>query len=116
MQQGPTHAQKPAPCLVLVGFSTATVQQMTAAARLAAPCRVAACTIDDVATVVAERRPFAMVVLTSVFDFDPSEFRALARDVKSRLIKMPNEHVTDDWLKKHLVPVLIDAFCNHEDN
>ena len=42
--------------------------------------------VKSAATVVARWRPFAVLVSEEIFDFDPEEFRALARDVGAELI------------------------------
>ncbi len=42
--------------------------------------------VKDAATVVAEWRPFAVIVPADVLAFDPAEFQALARDVGAEVI------------------------------
>jgi hypothetical protein len=42
-------------------------------------------------TVVAEKRPLAMVVVEDVYDFDPDEFDALARDVGASVVKVAED-------------------------
>lgn len=44
--------------------------------------------IEDVATAVAKWRPLALFVEKHVFDFDATEFRALARDVGAEVITL----------------------------
>jgi hypothetical protein len=43
-------------------------------------------TLTDAATVVAEWRPFAVIVAADILAFDPAEFQALARDVGAEVI------------------------------
>ncbi len=103
------------PVLVMVGFPAETTQIVTSVARQATPCQVVSCGLDDLATQVSKHRPFALMILTSVFEFDPDEFRALARDVKARIIRMPSEKTSEEWLKEHFVPALTEAFVSHDD-
>jgi hypothetical protein len=57
------------------------------------------------ATAIAEARPFAVLVPTDLFEFDPSEFVALARDVGAMVIAYDAEEPLDA-LRAFLVPKL----------
>jgi hypothetical protein len=48
--------------------------------------RVKTADLKDAATVVAEWRPFAVIIPADVLAFDPGEFQALARDVGAEVI------------------------------
>ena len=49
------------------------------------------CAVADVTTVAAEVRPLVIVMSDEVFLFDPDSFRALARDVHSRLLTVRDQ-------------------------
>jgi hypothetical protein len=46
------------------------------------------CDFLNAATVAAERRPLALVILEDLYAFDPYEFDALARDVRASLVRV----------------------------
>ncbi len=46
------------------------------------------CDFLNAATVAAERRPLALVMLEDLYAFDPLEFDALARDVRASLVRV----------------------------
>jgi hypothetical protein len=48
-----------------------------------------ACDVSSVATVVAECRPYALVVPRVLYEFGGDEFNALARDVDAELVVVP---------------------------
>lgn len=48
--------------------------------------RVKTADLKDAATMVAEWRPFAVIIPADVLAFDPGEFQALARDVGAEVI------------------------------
>lgn len=56
-------------------------------------CEVAAAT-----TFAAEKRPLAIVLSNAVYDLDPDEFEALARDVRAALLKV-DEEITERELE-----------------
>lgn len=62
------------------------------AARRAAPsvtgARVLAATVEEAATVVAESRPFAILISDELYQLDPPEFDALARDVSAVVVPL----------------------------
>ena len=49
------------------------------------------CDFLNAATAVAERRPLAMVLPNDLYAFDPQEFDALARDVRSSLVRVEDD-------------------------
>ncbi len=46
--------------------------------------------LASVATVAAERRPYALIIPREVYEFGASEFDALARDLDTGLIVVPD--------------------------
>jgi hypothetical protein len=52
--------------------------------------------LPDAATVVAEWRPFALIVAADILAFDPAEFQALARDVGAEVIAYDADAGADD--------------------
>ncbi|WP_437963328.1 hypothetical protein WMF04_26780 [Sorangium sp. So ce260] len=49
------------------------------------------CDAATAATIAAERRPLAIILSNSVYAMDPAEFDALARDVRSTLLRLDEE-------------------------
>jgi hypothetical protein len=49
------------------------------------------CDFLNMATVVAERRPLAMVLPEDLYAFDPGEFGDLARDVQASLVRVEDD-------------------------
>lgn len=47
------------------------------------------CDVSSVATVVAECRPYALIVPRVLYEFGGDEFNALARDVDAELVVVP---------------------------
>jgi hypothetical protein len=62
-------------------------------------------TIENAATVVAERRPLVIVIPQDVYEFDPHEFDALARDVSASLLRV-DDGVSEAMLEMLLGPAL----------
>ena len=81
----PTHRQLRAPKVLVVG-GTPDVAAAVDEAAVAAQVLVTRCALAHVTTVAADIRPLIMVMSEEVFLFDPESFRALARDVHSRLL------------------------------
>jgi hypothetical protein len=50
------------------------------------------CAIDGAATKVARWRPVGGLVDETVYEFDPRELKALARDVRAKLNTLPADH------------------------
>src|SRR5690349_5566044 len=49
------------------------------------------CDAATAATIAAERRPLAILLSNSVYARDPADFEALARDVRSTLLRLDEE-------------------------
>jgi hypothetical protein len=70
--------------------------------------------VHGAATNVARWRPFVMILEEDVYDFDPTEFDALARDVGAEIIAVPagGEY---DAIVGALLPVLKNALRRWEE-
>lgn len=77
---------------------------------MAVPARVEASEFDDLATAVARTRPFAIVIAENLYESDPDELTALARDVRSRIVLVPTGSVSPEYIQRDLVPTLSSAF------
>ena len=62
--------------------------------------------LDGLATIVASRKPRLMVVKQHIYDFDPSEFDLLARDVGSGLLIIDGEEIAYTALERQLLAAL----------
>ena len=111
MFDGPTKRQKRVASLVLVSSSE---EHIEACKRCAVELEVFlhTCDLGHAAGQVARWRPFALLVDEAVYEFDPREFNALARDVGASLITLPVE--TDvGRLARDLMPALKSARQQH---
>jgi hypothetical protein len=104
----PTKKNRLMPVVVLIAGSRELLQSCQKCAALATAARVESCSLDQAATKVATWRPFAIVVPESVFEFDPKEFKALARDVQATLVTVPDP-LPETRARAALVPALRDA-------
>ncbi|XXY50669.1 hypothetical protein WME91_05945 [Sorangium sp. So ce269] len=66
------------------------------------------CDAATAATIAAERRPLAIIMSNSVYAMDPAEFDALARDVRSTLVRL-DEEVSERELEAMLNGALRDT-------
>ncbi|XYH92638.1 hypothetical protein ACMHYB_32770 [Sorangium sp. So ce1128] len=66
------------------------------------------CDAATAATIAAERRPLAIILSNSVYAMDPAEFDALARDVRSTLVRL-DEEVSERELEAMLNGALRDT-------
>jgi len=66
--------------------------------------RLEVCDVASATTQAALHRPFALLVPSDILEFDPDEFRALAKTVNASLVRLPNEADSD-----RLVARLIEA-------
>jgi hypothetical protein len=78
-------------------------------AAVAAQVLVTRCSVADVTTVAVEIRPLVIVMSDEVFLFDPQSFRALARDVHSRLLTVRDEERRVGVLEGALKALMAEA-------
>ena len=72
----------------------------------ATPAHVKECDVSSTSTMVARWRPLAIVLTEDLYAFDAPEFDALAKDVKSMLVRVQRERVTAAQLEPMLLPAL----------
>jgi len=75
--------------------------------------RIEVADVRGAATLVAAKRPFAVVLEEDVFAFDPREFEALGRDVSAEIVIVPAGTAPDDRIAL-LLPRLKSAFRRWE--
>jgi hypothetical protein len=95
--------------MVLVVGGTPDVAAAVDAAAVAAQVLVTRCALEDVTTVAAEVRPLVMVMSQEIFLFDPDSFRALARDVHSRLLTVREGPIHVGTLEGQLKALMLEA-------
>ncbi|MBL9023399.1 MAG: hypothetical protein JNL21_14460 [Myxococcales bacterium] len=100
----PTRLAQTANLVILVGGEGALVETARQAALYASGAQMMESPVATLATVAAERRPYAIVVPRHIYDFGGSELDALARDVGAGLVV-----VTDSVQIEVLVASLADA-------
>jgi hypothetical protein len=61
--------------------------------------------LENAATAVAEQRPLVIVIPQDIYEFDPNEFDALARDVGASLLRVDDD-VSEPMLEMLLGPAL----------
>jgi hypothetical protein len=67
------------------------VRERTASATEAIGLFLKHCELAQAPTLVAERRPLAIVLQHDLYEFDPREFDALARDVGAALLRVDDD-------------------------
>jgi len=109
VSQRNTLETSPATTVLVVGGTQALLESTRRAARSVPPAEVVFCELRDAPTRVAELWPFVIVMSEDLYAFDSSEFYALARDVKARLIIMSVGAPTDA-LEPELGQKILEAF------
>src|SRR5262245_7397009 len=102
------------PVIVLVGLSAAFFERIRTIAR-SLPALVRTAEVKAHSTVVAELRPFAVLVSPEILAFDPSAFEDLARDVGAALLPVESESATNLSLETTLRRALSEAELNRAD-
>jgi hypothetical protein len=82
----PTRLTTQTNAVVLVAADGELVETVRQAALYASGAQTIEALLDNLATVVAEMRPYAIVVPRDVYDFGGSDLDALARDVDAGLV------------------------------
>jgi hypothetical protein len=100
----------PATTVLVVGGPQALIECTQHAARSVPMAQVVTCELRDAPTRVAELWPFAIVMSDDLYSFDSTEFDALARDVRARLITVTVESATSIPRAKELGPLILEAF------
>ena len=95
--------------MVLVVGAAPDVAAAVDEAAVGAQVLVTRCALADVTTVAAEIRPLVMVMTEETFGFDPDSFRALARDVHSRLLTVREGQVQVGKLEGQLKALMLEA-------
>src|SRR5262245_6320239 len=98
----------PLPLVLLVGASPGLVERCCDAAAAAAV-GVKECDLARLATQAALWRPLVIILPRDLYDFDPSEFDALAKDVGARLVTLVSEDVTIEELEREMVHAVEEA-------
>jgi hypothetical protein len=104
----PTKEQLRVPVVLVVGGPPDLVAAVEHAA-VGAQVLVTRCAVADVTTMAAEIRPLVMVIAEEIFGFDPESFRALARDVSSRLLTVRPGQMDVDKLEARLTALMLEA-------
>ncbi len=97
----PTKVAQMANLVVLVGGDGELEETTRQAAMYASGAALVVTPVASLATVAAERRPYAIVVPRHLYDFGGSELDALARDVGAGLFVV-NESVQVELLRASL--------------
>jgi len=93
----------------VVGGTTRLVELCAEAAAMAAAARVKDCTVSAAATMATKWLPLAIVLTQATYDHDPEELEALARDIRARLVKLPDESVAPEVLQAMLLTAVAEA-------
>jgi hypothetical protein len=100
----PTAIPQPLSTVVVVGGPKSLIEATRQAAGIAAAAKVETAELANAATVVANARPFAIVMSEDVYAFDAAEFDALARDVNATLVKVAMSDLDPAKLERTLTP------------
>ena len=99
--------------VVVIGGPDALIRAAREVARGKLGARLTVADVTNAANVVAESRPFAIVMTTDLYALDPAEFDALARDVGARLISLETYgHALR--IRDEITPLLVAALEDHK--
>ncbi len=98
------------PAVVVIAPSEALLEACRESLRYVVVATLEATGVKEAATNIARLRPFAIVIEEDVFDFDPAEFEALARDVGGEVVAVPGA-ADSETLLSLLLPRLKGAFA-----
>jgi len=84
--RAPTSVSNMTNMALVVGGSDQLAATCRAAVSQASAGKVLTCGVKQTATVAADARPYAVVVPSDLYDFDPSEFDALGVDLNTEII------------------------------
>jgi hypothetical protein len=101
------------PVLVVIAPDKGLLDACHETLRYVSAARVEVADVRGAATLVASKRPFAVVLEEDVFSFDPSEFEALGRDVGAEIVLVPANIAPEDRVPL-LLPRLKAAFKKWE--
>jgi hypothetical protein len=65
--------------------------------------------LGGLATIVASRKPLALMIQRDIYDFDPDEFDLLARDVRGSLVVIEHEDMAFQALERQLSDAIYRA-------
>src|SRR5215813_5312131 len=99
----PTLAEMPPPLVLVVGGSTRLLELCAEAAAIAAAARVKDCTLAAAPTMGAKWLPLAIVLTEATYAKDPEDLEALARDIRAKLVRLPNESIAPEVLQAMLL-------------
>jgi hypothetical protein len=103
---GATTRHRVIPCVLLIGADEGVTSLVRRCAALAVSARLEITDVESMGTRAAEWRPFAILVQTSLLEFAPEEFIAVARSVGARLVTLPDERLDDPRFKTELTTTL----------
>ena len=104
----PTTRIEAAPTVLVIACSPALLRRVREVA-IQGQSLVVESDVASSPTIAAQTRPLAMVMLDDVYAFDPPFFMALAGDVRSRLVLLPDENVSDADLETVLLGAISEA-------
>jgi hypothetical protein len=99
--------------VLLVGADAEVEALCRRCAALAVSARLEVSDVQSMGTRAAEWRPFAILVQTSLLEFAPEEFIAVARSVGARLVTLPDERLADPRFKTELTSTIRSVRVQH---
>jgi hypothetical protein len=102
-----------APVLLVIGCSKELTRRCRDAA-IQGQTLVVESDVASAPTLAAQTRPLAMVMLDDVYSFDPPFFMALASDVRSRLVLIGDETISQPELESLILGAIGDAEASRE--
>jgi len=106
----PTKRHRAVSCVLLVGNDPAVEAICGACVEFVGGVRMIISDVAGVSTRAAQWRPFAIIVPSSILEFDPHEFAALARTVNAELVTIPLDRIADPILRNELITSLRNAY------
>jgi hypothetical protein len=104
----PTLRQMQIPVALIVGGTEELISSFGEAA-VSVQVLVAECSVADAATTAAQLRPLVLVMNDDIYQFDAEGFEALARDVRSRVMRVPTPVPAPAELEAQLTALMQEA-------
>ena len=104
----PTLKQMQIPVALVVGGNESIVAAVTTAG-VGAQVLVAECSVANANTIAAQMRPLVMVFPEDVYAFDPQGFDALARDLRSAILRLTQDMLEVTDLEAELCRLMVEA-------
>jgi len=108
MDRKDTRKEQTLPTVLVIGASSELVDRCKQSAS-AIKLFVETADMANAATMAARSLPMVLVMTRDLYDFDPNEFDALARDVRAKIVRVTDEEVSQVELDTRILAAIAEA-------